>query len=457
MNLWRGNRPGGIMLNDLLIWAALFVGLVFLVIDKRRKTGALTLAYFLALSLGHVPGLLAYLDPNTILGEFETTKIGFDVTLIGMTAFIVGAMVARILPQQTSVKASQQTVNPESFARLGWRMLAIGIVCSFGASRITALVPSLTAMTSVLGALIILGLWVLLATASSTNNGSRTLLVIATLPLLPLSTLVTGGFIGFGTVWALSVVSFLFVFARRRLWYYLAAPVVFFLGLSLFVTYAQQRSEIRDLIWYQESDLMERVERVSRLVTDFQLLDLSDQSHLEALDLRLNQNFLVGKGVMRHRAGEVELAFGATVPYWGLIPRAIWPEKPAVGGGGEVVSQFTGIDFAEGTSVGAGQVLEFYINFGIPGVLCGFVVLGFTLMRLDRRISRAVVMCNAPELMRFALPGLALLQPLGNLLEILVAVVSAIISARLLIYSGFLTQKPKRQRSEQTMRVVERR
>ena len=53
------------MLNDLLIWVALLVGLVFLVVDKRRGIGALTLAYFLALSLGHVPGLLAYLDPDT--------------------------------------------------------------------------------------------------------------------------------------------------------------------------------------------------------------------------------------------------------------------------------------------------------------------------------------------------------------------------------------------------------
>ena len=55
-----------IMLNDLLIWGALLVGLTFLVVDKRRGDGALTLAYFLDLSLGHVPGVLAYLDPNII-------------------------------------------------------------------------------------------------------------------------------------------------------------------------------------------------------------------------------------------------------------------------------------------------------------------------------------------------------------------------------------------------------
>jgi hypothetical protein len=151
--------------------------------------------------------------------------------------------------------------------------------------------------------------------------------------------------------------------------------------------------------------------------------------------------------------------YGATVPYWALIPRAIWPEKPNVGGGGDVVAQFTGINFSEGTSVGVGQVLEFYINFGMPGVLCGFVVLGFILMRLDRRVMRALAMYNSSELVRFALPGLALLQPLGSLLEIVVAVASAIIVSQLLIHSRFLKsiQRPKTEVSRQTRRVVVRR
>jgi hypothetical protein len=447
------------MLNDLLIWVALLVGLVFLVMDKRRRAGALTLTYFLALSLGHVPGLLAYLDPD-LLSDSEPTKVGFNVTLIGMTAFIAGATAARILPQRTtSLKAHQHTVSPQILSRLGWRMLTIGIVCSFGAGAIAALLPSLTAITSVLGALLILGIWVQLAVAANTNNSRRTLLILATVPLLPLSTLVTGGFIGFGTIWALSVMSFLFVITRRRLWFYLATPPVFFLGLSLFVTYAEQRNEIREVIWYQNADIMRRLDRVSTLITDFQFLDLSNESHISSLDLRLNQNYLVGAGVMRHREGETELLYGATVPYWALIPRAIWPEKPNVGGGGDVVAQFTGINFSEGTSVGVGQVLEFYINFGMPGVLCGFVVLGFILMRLDRRVMRALAMYNSSELVRFALPGLALLQPLGSLLEIVVAVASAIIVSQLLIHSRFLKsiQRPKTEVSRQTRRVVVRR
>ena len=167
--------PGDVMLNELLIWGALLVGLVFLVVDKRRGIGALTLAYFLALSLGHVPGLLAYLDPNMTA---EATKVGFDVTLIGMTAFIVGAMAARILPRRTtSVKAYQQTFSADIFSRLGWRVLTIGIVAYFVVLPVSALVPSLTAITSSLGTLLILGFWLLLYSAAIANDSRRTLLI----------------------------------------------------------------------------------------------------------------------------------------------------------------------------------------------------------------------------------------------------------------------------------------
>jgi hypothetical protein len=443
------------MLNDLLIWGALLVGLVFLVVDKRRGHGALTLAYFLALSLGHVPGILAYLNPN-FPGDAEATKIGLDVTLIGMSAFIVGAMAARILPRRIMGKAYQQTASSQIFWRYGWRVLTAGITSFFVVLPVSALVPSLTAVSTAMGGLLILGLWSLLYSAV-TGKTSRRTLIFAMVPLLPFATLVSGGFIGYGTVWALSVVAFYFCVVRRRVWFYILTPPVVFLGLSLFVTYAEQREEIRDLIWYQNSGVIQRLDRISKLVTDFQFLDLSNESHVGALDDRLNQNYLVGLGVWRHQRGDSELQYGATLPLWALIPRVIWPDKPAVGGGGALVTQFTGQKFEEGTSVGAGQVLEFYMNFGMPGVLAGFAVFGFILMRLDQRMMRAFAMGNTTGVTQTALPGLAMLMPLGNLIEILVAVASAIIVSQVLIRVKFFdrpTQRPSAKTSAQKMRTI---
>jgi hypothetical protein len=441
------------MVNDLLIWGALLLGLVFLVVE--RKSGALTLAYFLLLSLGHIPGVLAYLDQSFFLYSAEATKVGLEMTLIGMTAFFVGAVTARILPQRTtSVKVHQQAASVDFFSRLSRRMLTIGIIAYFVVLPAAALVSSFTAIASVTALLIIVGFWLKFYAADS----RQTLSALAMVPLLPLSTLVTGGFLGFGTVWVITIVAFCFVVARRRIWFYLASPVVIFLGLSLFVTYFQQREEIREVVWDENTKIMERLDKVAKLVTDFQFFDLSNEWHLFALDQRLNQNYLVGAGVIRHRADAVKLVYGATLPVWAFIPRAIWPDKPAVGGGGDLVTEFTGIHFAEGTSVGVGQVLEFYMNFGMWGVLAGFAVLGFIFMRLDQHIMRTLAMRNIHHIVRCSLPGLALLSPMGNLKETLVAVAAAAIVSQLLIYFNLLGSPPIQRvspkMSGQTMRAI---
>jgi hypothetical protein len=94
----------------------------------------------------------------------------------------------------------------------------------------------------------------------------------------------------------------------------------------------------------------------------------------------------------------------------------------------------------------------------MPGVLAGFAVLGFCLMRLDQGVMRALAMGNIQGVVKRVLPGLALLAPLGNLLEILVAVAAATITAQLLFHLKLLgsppTQRPNAKMSEQTKPVI---
>jgi hypothetical protein len=449
------------MLNEFAIWGTLVAGLVFLVLDKPRGVGAMVLAYFLNLSLGHVPGVLVYLNPNSFWVNFEATEIGFDVTLIGMTAFVAGAIAAQIMPMRTtSAKSFQPMCSDDTLSWQSRRVLTLGIVCYFVLSAVSAAVPSSAAIISAGGELLIIGVWFWIYSAVTANDSRQVLLILAMLPLLPLSTLVTGGFIGFGTTWVLSIVAFYFVIARGRIGFYIATPPVIFLGLSLFVTYSQQRDDIRDLIWYQNSGIFQRLNQVSKLVTEFQFLDLSDERHQMALDQRLNQNSLVGTGVMRHRQNLNELWYGGTVPIWAIVPRAIWPDKPSVGGSGDLVEQFTGITFAEGTSVGVGQVLEFYMNFGMAGVLTGFAFFGFILMRLDRAMMSALAVGDIHRALKNGLVGLALLMPMGSLMEILVSVCAAIFLAQLLVRLKFFlpafAQGSNAKLPGQTMRAVRR-
>ncbi|HEX2150572.1 MAG TPA: hypothetical protein VHG31_01080 [Stellaceae bacterium] len=435
------------MIDLLIVWIGLFVVLLALAVGPPGRGGALVLAYFLDLSLIHVPGVLASLGTDPGLADLADTRLGFEVTLVGMAAFVAGAAAVRLIGGTRPEIVRRSPEPAAGFGSLGWRALAIGVGSYLLLSSMLGRLASATAILSSFPNLLILGFWMLCYQTGSPADARRRVLALGLLPLLPLTTLVTGGFLAYGIHWVLGILAFCYVVARRRVWIYLFSPLLVFLGLSLFVTYMGQREAIREVVWYEQASFFDRLEQVSRVITEFQLLDPSSEAHLTAIDDRLNQNALVGAAVAKHQAGFYDFAFGGTVPLWGFVPRALWPDKPAVGGGGSLVSEYTGIPFEEGTSVGAGQVLEFYVNFGITGVLAGFAGLGFLLMRLDLGIMRAFAAGDLPGLLLRAMPGLSLLQPGGNLLEILVALVGAILGAVALLYSGVFGRAVPRRRN----------
>jgi hypothetical protein len=136
----------------------------------------------------------------------------------------------------------------------------------------------------------------------------------------------------------------------------------------------------------------------------------------------------------------VDFSGGATLVEMaiGLIPRALWPDKPQVGGGGTVVQDFAGVMPAEGTSVGAGQVLEFYINFGTFGVVGGFLIYGALIGWMDIRIVESLRRGDQKGYLLWYMVCLALMQPGGNLLEIVVSAAGSAVTARGIAY--FLTR-----------------
>jgi len=147
------------MLNDLLIWVALLAGLAFLVVDKRRGAGALVLAYFLICRLVMFP-VFCPISNQHVESKVEATKIGFDMTLIGMAAFMMGAIAARILPMRTTgAKAVQPRFSHDTLSLNSRRVLTMGIASYFLFLPVSGLVPSLTAIVSVMGGLLIPGLW----------------------------------------------------------------------------------------------------------------------------------------------------------------------------------------------------------------------------------------------------------------------------------------------------------
>lgn len=422
------------MLDLFAIWLGLFAVCVIL-IRRRRQRGTFVLSYFLGLSLIHVPGVVNFMGETPPLVGFLETRRGFQVTLAGLAAFLVGVWFA-----WRSARAPRKgpSVDPRAIAyhEIGLILFASGVVAYFVVTPLASFIPSATSVLSSIGSLLIVGYWALLYDAIVHRDDPRTMLVLATIPLLPLSTLATGGFIGYGIYWMIAIISFYFVHSRRHQLLLIAiSPVVCYLGLSLAIAYFAERTAIRDAVWHEQAGYSERLDRIAGIIESFTPYDPDNPKHFVAIDERMNQNYLVGLGVIRHETGVTDLFYGATVPWWSVIPRAIWPDKPEVGGGGQVVSMFTGMRFAQGTSVGAGQPLEFYANFGWIGVIGGFLVVGVLLGRLDNGLGAAFETGDVRAILTNGLPGLALLQPGGNLLEIFVAAVAAMIAARLSFFA----------------------
>jgi hypothetical protein len=93
-----------------------------------------------------------------------------------------------------------------------------------------------------------------------------------------------------------------------------------------------------------------------------------------------------------------------------LIPRVLWPSKPAVAGGSAFVERFTGIQrpTEDPTSVGLPYPFELYANAGIIGVIVGLFAVGYGCVRLERRLLERAMPLSA------RLGGLAVLLTLTS-------------------------------------------
>jgi hypothetical protein len=94
-----------------------------------------------------------------------------------------------------------------------------------------------------------------------------------------------------------------------------------------------------------------------------------------------------------------------------LVPRILWPSKPAKFGGSALVSRYTGLHFTEKTSVGAGVYLYLYAMGGLQVVLIGSFVIGYAMARAEMRL----LLSPMPLPNRLGLLGALLLASAGGI------------------------------------------
>jgi len=420
--------------------------------SDRGRTGGLVLAYFIGFGLIHFFGALIYLETSAYLGKSDYTIEGFVLTTWGAAAFCAGVFVMHKLLELFGRKEKIQEpgVVHEKYVlddRNAWVLYAVGMVAQLVILPAASNVATLSAILSGLSQLsivgICLGAWIALQRKSS----RRMLLWFLAAFAIPVVDVISSAFIGFAAYSLIAILAFLVCQGRVKLPMVPVVALGALLGLSVFVNYFENRSAYRELVWYKQVGIYERIEAITDTFLDFEFIDFDDKDHLKAIDGRLNQNHLVGRAKKNIDSGQKELAYGETLWFSivGLIPRAIWPDKPAVGGGGDIVSRYTGLVFASSTSVGAGQVLEFYVNFGFQGVVFGFIVFGALLTFIDRKSASCIHRHDFGRFVLWYLPGIGFLQAGGNMVEITTTTVSSVLSALLIIRIAEGTRRRRRR------------
>ncbi len=423
-------------LRILITWWLAGYGTLLWAQWRSRRAAGLPLAYATALSMIHLAGACVYAVENyqprsAILTQSQysllNTFTGFYVSVIGFWSFIIGSLLCPLLFNKVPPKVLKRPV-PQVTTDLPVTLLLISLLFFFVMRPIMNRIPSFASIASSGTYMSVVAVTLIIYQAYIARNYAKVLKWFGATFVFPTVTIVTMGFAGFGTIAAAITWTFVIRFFRPRWLSVTVFGLLVYIGMSLYVNYMRERDSIRESVWGGR-ELSSRIDRVSKMIENFEWFSTANQRHLEMVDMRLNQNDIVGKAVIYIESGRVPLAEGGTLAAAALawIPRILWPDKPATGGSGSIVSRFTGMKFAEGTSVGVGQVLEFYVNWKLPSVVGCFLVLGLVLTWIDQKAGTFMQQGDLWNTARWMVPGLGMLQAGGSSTEMVSSVAGGVV------------------------------
>jgi hypothetical protein len=405
---------------DLRTLTLLWLGVAILILwrqTRKRRSVGLVLSYVLSLTAIHWFASALYLLPWHDNPTRDLTIAGLRESFFAVLGLGIGTEISRLWLRTPDYDA----VDDPSKAFVG-RVVNLYIVSGvvmYGLLFTAAgSLPSVTAVLSGGSTLMAVGIGLKLWNAQQlrTKTAGRLWLIVAF--TFPLISVLAQGFLGYGFAALMIVLAFRSSFQGLTVKSIAFALVIVFLGLSVYTTYMRDRGLIREVVW-TGGRVSDRARQIQETLSSAEWFDFKNQQHLERVDTRLNQNFLVGAAVVYMHDRLVPPANGETIrdAALSLIPRAIWPDKPVVGGSGDLVTTYTGILFAEGTSVGVGHVLEWYVNFGRLGIIVGFALMGWVLATADRKAAFYLNHRDPHRFLLWYLPTLNLLQVGGSLAE----------------------------------------
>ncbi|OGW75531.1 MAG: hypothetical protein A2Z72_05840 [Omnitrophica bacterium RBG_13_46_9] len=367
-------------------WFFIIIIVAYNCFRKDTPTAGLSLAFLLGLSVEHWFGGIIYSFPWYKPTNYDTVILGFEYSTYAITSLYVGNVIFAPFIVKT-FQFSWLKVRPHAIdPKLPKIYLATGVTFYFILAPVLRGIISFRTLVFSSWYLIIVGICLGFWNAWRLERHRELFYWLIAALMSPFFTMITEGFLGPGIMSLLSILCFVSVFYRPKWKVILGAALSIYLGLSLFITYMDYRKEIRDLVWAENpTPLLGKAGVVFKMMSNFKFINLYNTEQLAFIDGRLNQNQLVGSAVKYLQDGSQPYAEGETIAesVLAMIPRILWPEKPIVLGGADLVTRYTGIEFARGTSVGMGLIMELYINFGIIGIIVGFILLGIIIKLVD--------------------------------------------------------------------------
>lgn len=413
----------------LLIWV--LIGLIAALKSRgtTRRSVGLTVAFVINMALNHWFGALVCLLPWYSPSGNDNVVEGFELSTLGMIGFAIGCFALAPLASPSlhdeEEPADASCWNPRILRTYGLVGAGCFLAMAAGANRL----PSVAAVFSAGFNFVLVALCLAIWCASQRGDRRRVHGWLAAAFVLPFFTMMTQGFLGYGVGYLIVVFSFYLLLTRHRLALLLLMLPLAYVGLSFYVSYMRDREEIREVVWGGEA-YRSRVDRIWQTCRTMEWFDPLNAQHLERVDRRLNQNRLVGVAAL-HLQNTHSFANGDTL--WmallALIPRAVWADKPAYGGSMDLVSKYTGIRFAEGTSVGMGVIFEPYVNFGRLGVFLTLLLIGAVVGVIDHKSALALHTGQPLTFGRWFLMGIIMMNVLGSFAEITASLAGALIVA----------------------------
>lgn len=376
-----------------------------------RVSLGLPIAYLLAVLIIHVPGAYVHLVANDILGNTEYVESGIFFTAIGSVFFVIGVLWSHLHQPRVQTVSPPNQHNFLLFCAMGgWTFIIL--------FRVFQSVPSVAALVDKGSGIWMLGVLLGLQSAMVRRNWGRFLMWAGVAAAFPTMTLLFTGFLSRAVSSLFIACCGMMITAKSYLRVLVAVVIGTIVFMNLFLNYFLIRDELRSLI-NSGSAFESRINQVMAAVDNFQMFDSQNISHLAAFDMRLNQNYFEGLAAARIEQGSVDYLHGFSV--WqaviSVVPRVIWPEKPVYGGSPEIVAHMTGLELSTTTAWGVGHVMELQINFGIPGLIVGFFLIGWLLGALDREAARAQMRGDFGQAFMYFLPAAGLIFPEGSLVE----------------------------------------